>query len=583
MSTSNDPRRDLIALFDEMGSVLELLGANGFKVNANRKVARVLEDLTGDITAYRDDPKGLQAMDGIGKSSAEKICEYLQTGSIADHRKLLEQLPEGMLGLLDVPGLGPKTIRNLWEHAGVESIADLEQAIADDALGDVPRLGKKTIANIADSIAFMKKAGERMPIGRALPLAEKIIEHLTARPGVEQVQYAGSLRRGRDTVGDLDFLATCDDPAGLIEHFQATKGVEKVLLAGDTKCSLRLELGIQVDLRVVPTEVFGAALMYFTGSKEHNVTLRERAIKAGMRLNEYGLFPDDGEDTPPQDRGIAPVAAATEADIYAALEVPFHPPELREDRDELDSVPPLVTVEDIKAELHAHTTASDGHLTLEELVAEAKRRGFHTLAVTDHSRSSVQANGLDEDRLRRHIDAIHEIDAATKGIRVLAGSEVDIHADGSLDYDDALLAELDLVVASPHAALKQDPAKATARLVAAIAHPLVHIIGHPTGRIIGRRAGLSPDLHALIEAALEHDTVLEINANPQRLDLRDTHVRAAVDAGCLLSIDTDAHADTHFDFLRYGVLTARRGRLGPEQCINCWTAKRLHAWVASKR
>ena len=576
-------REELVILFDEMATAMELLGANGFKVNANRKVARVLEDMTEDLAPLADDPAAVQKFDGIGKSSAEKICEYLQTGAIADHRTLLEQLPEGMLGLLDVPGLGPKTIRNLWEHAGVESIADLEQAIADDALGDVPRLGKKTIANIADSIAFMKKAGERMPIGRALPLAEKIIEHLTARPGVEQVQYAGSLRRGRDTVGDLDFLATCDDPAGLIEHFQATKGVEKVLLAGDTKCSIRLDRGIQIDLRVVPEAAFGAALMYFTGSKEHNVTLRERAIKAGMRLNEYGLFPDDGEDTPPQDRGIEPVAAATEADIYAALEVPFHPPELREDRDELDSVPPLVTVEDIKAELHAHTTASDGHLTLEELVAEAKRRGFHTLAVTDHSRSSVQANGLDEDRLRRHIDAIHEIDAATKGIRVLAGSEVDIHADGSLDYDDALLAELDLVVASPHAALKQDPAKATARLVAAIAHPLVHIIGHPTGRIIGRRAGLSPDLHALIEAALEHDTVLEINANPQRLDLRDTHVRAAVDAGCLLSIDTDAHADTHFDFLRYGVLTARRGRLGPEQCINCWTAKRLHAWVASKR
>ena len=576
-------REELVILFDEMATAMELLGANGFKVNANRKVARVLEDMTEDLTPLADDPAAVQKFDGIGKSSAEKICEYLQTGVITDHQNLLAQLPEGMLGLLDVPGLGPKTIRNLWEHAGVESVADLEQAIADDALGDVPRLGAKTIANIADSIAFMKKAGERMPIGRALPLAEKIIEHLTARPGVEQVQYAGSLRRGRDTVGDLDFLATCDDPTGLIEHFQATKGVEKVLLAGDTKCSLRLELGIQVDLRVVPTEVFGAALMYFTGSKEHNVTLRERAIKAGMRLNEYGLFPDDGDDVPPQDRGIEPVAAATEADIYAALEVPFHPPELREDRDELDSVPPLVTVDDIKAELHAHTTASDGHLTLEELVAEAKRRGFHTLAVTDHSRSSVQANGLDDDRLRRHIDAIHEIDAATKGIRVLAGSEVDIHADGSLDYDDDLLAELDLVVASPHAALKQDPAKATARLVAAIAHPLVHIIGHPTGRIIGRRAGLSPDLHALIEAALEHDTVLEINANPQRLDLRDIHVRAAVDAGCRLAINTDAHTDTHFDFLRYGVLTGRRGRLGPEQCINCWTAKRLHAWVASKR
>ena len=576
-------REELIILFDEMATALELLGANAFKVNANRKVARVLEDMTEDLTPLADDPAAIQKFDGIGKSSAVKICEFLTTGHIQDHQALLEQLPDGLLELLNVPGLGPKTIRNLWEHAGVESIADLEQAIADDALGDVPRLGKKTIANIADSIEFMKKAGERMPIGRALPLAERLIEHLRAKGGVGQVEYAGSLRRGRDTVGDIDLLATCDDPAGLIEHFQSLDDVDKVLLAGDTKCSLRLGLGMQVDLRVVPTEAFGAALMYFTGSKEHNVTLRERAIKSGMRLNEYGLFPDDGQDTPPQDRGIPPVAAETEHDIYAALEVPFHPPQLREDRDELDSVPPLVTIEDIKAELHAHTTASDGHLSLKELVAEAKRRGFHTLAVTDHSRSSVQANGLDEDRLRRHIDAIHEIDAATKGIRVLAGSEVDIHADGSLDYDDQLLAELDIVVASPHASLKQDPAKATARLVAAIAHPLVHIIGHPTGRIIGRRAGLSPDLHALIEAALEHDTVLEINANPQRLDLRDIHVRAATDAGCLLAINTDAHTDTHFDFLRYGVLTARRGRLGPEQCINCWPAKQLHAWVASKR
>jgi DNA polymerase (family 10) len=576
-------REELIILFDEMATALELLGANAFKVNANRNVARVLEDMTEDLSTFASTPSGLTAFDGIGKSSAEKMCEYLTTGQIQDHQKLLAQLPDGLLGLLNVPGLGPKTIRNLWEHAGVESIADLEQAIADDALGDVPRLGKKTIANIADSIAFMKKAGERMPIGRALPLAERLIEHLRANDGVGQVQYAGSLRRGRDTVGDIDLLATCDDPTGLIEHFQSIDGVEKVLLAGDTKCSLRLELGMQVDLRVVPTEAFGAALMYFTGSKEHNVTLRERAIKAGMRLNEYGLFTDDGEDTPPQDRGIPPIAAATEADIYAALMLPEHPPELRENRDDLESVPPLVTVNDIKAELHAHTTASDGHLSLEALVAEAQSRGFHTLAVTDHSRSSVQANGLDDDRLRRHIEAIHEIDASTKGIRVLAGSEVDIHADGSLDYDDDLLAALDIVVASPHASLKQEPAKATARLNAAIAHPLVHIIGHPTGRIIGRRAGLSPDLHTLIEAALEHDTVLEINANPQRLDLRDIHVRAAVDAGCLLAINTDAHTASHFDFLRYGVLTARRGRLGPLQCINCWDAKRLHTWLASKR
>ncbi|MAB83223.1 MAG: hypothetical protein CMJ24_07280 [Phycisphaerae bacterium] len=583
MSTSSDPRRELIALFDEMGSILELLGANGFKVNASRKVARVLEDMTGDITRFRDDAKGLQAIDGIGKSSAEKICTYLQTGSMPDFEKLLAQVPEGLLAVLEIPGLGPKTVRAMWEHAGVESVADLEKAIADDGLGDVPRMGPKTIANIADSIEFLKKAGDRTPLGTAWPLAEKIVDHLGSRPGVSRIAFAGSLRRGRDTIGDIDILACCEDAPSLIEHFQSTKGVEKVLLAGDTKCSIRLERGIQVDLRVVAESAFGAALMYFTGSKEHNVRLRERAIKAGMRLNEYGLFTDDGEDEPPQNRGIEPIASETEESIYAALGLPMHPPELREDRDDLESVPELVTIEDIKAELHAHTTASDGHLSLEELVAAAKARGFHTLAVTDHSRSSVQANGLDEKRLLAHIDAIRQVNEDTEGITVLAGSEVDILSDGRLDYDDELLARLDLVVASPHVALTQDPKKATARLLAAIRHPLVHIIGHPTGRIINRRPGLSPDMDTLIEAAVECDTALEINANPQRLDLRDVHVRAAVDAGCRISIDTDAHAESHFDFLRYGVITARRGRCTPADCVNCMPAADLHAWLKSKR
>tara|TARA_Y100000589_G_scaffold231804_2_gene219304 strand:- start:2450 stop:4204 length:1755 start_codon:yes stop_codon:yes gene_type:complete len=583
MSTSNDPRRDLIALFDEMGSILELLGANGFKVNANRKVARVLEDLTGDITAYRDDPKGLQAMDGIGKSSAEKICEFLRTGRMEEYEQLVAEVPDGLLDVLEIPGLGPKTVRAIWEHAGVESIPDLERAIAEGGLDDVPRMGKKTIQNIADSIEFMKKSTDRTPLGTAMPLAEGLVDQLGAHSGVSRIAWAGSLRRGRDTIGDLDILACCEDAASLIELFQSIDGVEKVLLAGDTKCSIRLDRGIQIDLRVVPEAAFGAALMYFTGSKEHNVVLRERAIKAGMRLNEYGLFPDDGDDEPPQARGIAPVASETEESIYAALELPCIPPELREERNTLETVPELITVEDIKAELHAHTTASDGHLSIEELVAVAKARGFHTIAVTDHSRSSVQANGLDEDRLRAHIDAVREVNEHTKGITVLAGSEVDILSDGRLDYDDDLLAALDIVVASPHVALSQDPKKATARLLAAIAHPLVHIIGHPTGRIINRRPGLSPDMDALIAAAVEHDTALEINANPQRLDLRDVHVRAAVEAGCRIAIDTDAHAESHFDFLRYGVITARRGRCTPADCVNSLSAKALHAWLKSKR
>ena len=362
-------------------------------------------------------------------------------------------------------------------------------------------------------------------------------------------------------------------------------GVTEVLVRAETKCSVRLELGAQADLRLVDAAAFGAALLYFTGSKAHNIVLRERAIKRGLRLNEYGLFPHDDQATgTPQERGVAPVAAETEAAIYTALELPFIPPELREDRGEFDAEPPtLVTCEDIRAELHAHTTASDGRLSIAELAAEAKHRGFHTIAVTDHSTSSVQANGLDPDRLRAHIDAIREADAGMSGITILAGSEVDILTDGRLDYEDDLLAELDIVVASPHAALTQDGATATKRLLAAIRHPLVHIIGHPTGRIIGRREGLDPDIEALVAAAVEHDTALEINANHRRLDLRDVHIRAAREAGAKIAIDTDAHAPRDFDQLRYGVITARRGGLTAAGCVNTWTQEKLHAWLKSKR
>ncbi|MHC5025263.1 MAG: PHP domain-containing protein, partial [Planctomycetota bacterium] len=328
----------------------------------------------------------------------------------------------------------------------------------------------------------------------------------------------------------------------------------------------------------------GAALLYFTGSKAHNVELRERAIKRGMRLNEYGLFPDDGEAEPPQKRGIEPIAAATEAEIYEHLDLPFIPPAIREDRGECTSEQPdLIAIDAVVAELHSHTTASDGRLSIDDLVDEARARGFHTLAITDHSKASVQAGGLSPDRLREHAAAIRAVDAERVDITVLAGSEVDILIDGELDYDNETLACLDFVVASPHASLKQPGEVATARLIRAVSHPAVHVLGHPTGRLIGRRGGLEPDMDAVIAAAVEHRVALEINASPRRLDLRDTHVRAAVDAGALIAINTDAHGTGDFDNLRYGVLTGRRGWLSPEQCVNCWDRERLLEWIRSKR
>ncbi|MEE2908196.1 MAG: DNA polymerase/3'-5' exonuclease PolX [Planctomycetota bacterium] len=576
--------RELAACFDRIASILEVTGANAFRVNANRRVARIIKDLPEDIDTFKGNKKGLTALDGIGAGSADRILEFLETGEISELTELTDDIPEGLVDLLDVPGLGPKTVRRLWQEVDVTSIDALKHAITDGTLESMPRMGAKTIANIADSLEFMESAGDRLGIGVALPIAEALMERLLQVPGTERMEYAGSLRRGRETIGDIDLLAVTSDPEALADAFTDGPEVAKILARGATKCSIRLERGLQVDLRMVSADAFGAALMYFTGSKEHNVILRERAIKATQRLNEYGLFPDDGGEGTPQSRGIQPVAAATEDEIYTALKLPVHPPELREQRDDVEETPPpLVQVDLVQAELHAHTQASDGMMTLRELVEQARSRGFHTIAVTDHSKSSVQANGLSEDRLRDHIEAIHELDATFKDIRVLAGSEVDILADGRLDYDDELLAKLDIVVASPHVALRQSPEKATARLLTAIQHPLVHIIGHPTGRIINKREGLSPDMPALVEAALECQTALEINANPLRLDLRDTHVRLAVEAGCLVAINTDAHHPSDFNLLRYGVLTARRGRLDPQQCVNTWPADRLHDWLSSKR
>ncbi|MAB72314.1 MAG: hypothetical protein CMJ54_07380 [Planctomycetaceae bacterium] len=584
MSTNED----IGAIFEEMATLLELTGANGFRVNAHTKVARVVEGLAsdlGDIARGEKAMAELQKLDGIGKSSAEKIVAFVANGAVPELDELRAAVPDGLRTVMQVPGLGPKTVRRFWQEASVESLADLEAALADGRLEALPRMGRKTIDNIRASIDFMKSAGDRRRLGVALPLAERVVAVMEAVPGMRQVAWAGSLRRGQETIGDVDILVSTDDPEAASAAFREQPGVSRVLVAGETKSSVRLEEGIQVDLRVVPEEVWGATLLYFTGSKDHNVALRERAIARGLRLNEYGLFPEDDEAAPPQQRGIAPVAASSEAEIYEALELPWIPPELRVDRDEFDRAIPedLITVESIRAELHSHTTASDGRLSIDELAEAAMAAGREILAITDHSRSSAQANGLDVDRLRRHADAIREADARIDGIRLLAGSEVDIHADGSLDYEDDVLASLDVVVASPHASLRQEPAVATARLCAAARHPLVSIIGHPTGRIIGSRKGLEPDIEAVIAAAIEGGTALEINSNPLRLDLRDIHVRAAVDDGCLISINTDAHRAEHLQYLRYGVLTGRRGRLEAEGCINAWEPDRLLAWLARGR
>ena len=562
MSTNTE----LAAMFHTIATVLEIKGENAFKVNANTKVARVLEDLVEDIASIED----VSTIAGIGKSSAKKINQYIQTGCMSEYEELLASIPNGLLDVMNVQGLGPKTVRLLWQEIDVTDIPSLREAIQSGRLESLPRMGQKTIQNITESLDFLAINAQRTRLGIAMPIAKELESILEQLEGVTKASYAGSLRRGQETIGDIDILVSSSNEELVAESFCTMPTVEKVLARGDTKCSVRLEVGLQVDLRVVDQNVFGATLLYFTGSKEHNVSLRERAIKQDKKLNEYGISPSNISDS--------------EEAIYADLGLPWIPPEIREDKGEFECTesPTLITEQDIRSDLHCHTTASDGHMSIEELATIAIARGYHTIAVTDHSQSQGQANGLKPDRLRAHIEAIHEVNESMQDITILAGSEVDILPDGTLDYDDDVLALLDIVVASPHAALQQTPEVATARLLKAIEHPLVHIIGHPTGRIINKRKGLEPDIPSLIAAASEHDTALELNANSYRLDLRDTHVRAACEGNAKIAINTDSHRPSDFEQLQFGILTARRGWATAKHCINCLEHDNLQTWLRRK-
>lgn len=597
----------------EMSRLMDLLGEDSFRASAHARASRAVESMTTDVADMAADRGRLLAVDGIGPKTADKIIEFVRTGAIAEHAELMSRVPLGLPELMEIQGLGPKTLRLLWQEAGVTDLASLRAAIDAGTLVGLPRMGEKSVEKIRQAVEFhvsQRAAGAtgsgRIPLGVAMPIAERVVSSLSeAFPGVA-VAFAGSLRRGKETIGDIDILAaprTPEEGMALTAAFTSMPDVVGVISSGPTRSSVRVSPGaatsrwgaesssaggVQMDLKIVPIESWGAALMYFTGSKEHNVKMRERALARGMTLNEYGLFPDDdpqGTKKPPHNRGVKPVASRTEEEVFAALGLPYIPPECREDQGEfgLTRTPPLVAVEDVRAELHAHTTASDGRLTILELVEHAKGRGFHTVAVTDHSRSSAVAGGLTVDRLIEHVEAVREVAARSTGITVLAGSEVDILPDGSLDYPDDVLELLDVVVASPHAALSQDPEAATRRLVRAVRHPMVHVLGHPTGRQVLRRPGLSPDLSALYTAAKECGVALEVNTHWIRLDLRDVHVKGAVQAGCLLAINSDVHEAADFGNLRYGVMTARRGGLTSDRCVNAWPRDRLLEWLGAKR
>lgn len=570
-------QKELADIFSQIADLLEIKGESSFRVNSYRRTARLMKDLTQDVESLAREGK-LEDLEGVGKSTAEKIAEYLSTGKMSLHQELLSEMPAGLPALLNIPGLGPKKIAHAWKELGVTCLDDLKRVIENGQLASLKGMGEKSVKQIAEGIEFAAKSAGRTPLGLARELADELVAALRGVKGVRRVETAGSLRRGCETIGDLDLLCEGDDGAAIIQAFTKLPQVTRVLASGDTKGSVLVPrrdcIEIQVDCRVVPTESFGAALQYFTGSKEHNIRLRERAVKKKWKLNEWGLF--DGDKR---------LAGADEEGIYRKFGLPWIPPEQREDRGEFerDALEPLIELSDIRGDLHMHTNASDGVDDAETMARAAAALGYEYIAITDHSKSSAIANGLSIDRMWRQIEKIRELNGRLKTITVLVGCECDILADGELDYPDKLLAACDFVVASVHAAQRQDRAKVTARVLRAMDNPHVTLLGHPTGRLINRREPMDLDMEAVIAKAVETHTALELNASWQRLDLKDIHLRMARDAGAKLCIDTDAHATVQLEQMKLGIITARRGWLRKGDVLNTLPLPSLRKWIAKKR
>jgi DNA polymerase (family 10) len=587
---------DLSAMFRTMAAVLEIKGEPVFKAIAFSRVSRLLENLTDDIRQIHERGE-LANVEGIGASSRKIIEQYIATGKSDDYEQLIASVPEGLLPLLEIPSMGPKTIALLWKQRGITDLAQLTAAIDSGALLGLKGIGEKKIQSIKEGIALRAAAGQRRGIVEALPVGQALVERLRKMPQVRAAEVAGSLRRRRETIGDIDVICSTKRPQDadtIAAAFVAFPEVRKVLVQGPSKASVLTEGGLQVDLRITPADRFGATLLHFTGSKEHNVRVRGLALEKGLTLNDWGLFKLDewekanGEREPGICPPVEPVAAATEAEIYAKLGLAYIEPEMREDRGEVEAalagkLPKLITLADIRGDLHTHTTASDGAASILEMAQAAKERGYEFLAITDHSKSQVIANGLSVERLMKHVAEIRKAAAKIKGITLLAGAEVDILSDGHLDYEDEVLKDLDIVVASPHVALKQDQDKATDRIVRAIENRWVTIIGHPTGRLIGSRAGLPLRYDRVFKAAADTGTVLEINAGYPRLDLNDSAARSAQEAGVKLSINTDAHSIEGLAAMADGIGVARRAWLTASDVINCLSAAKLLALVKAKR
>lgn len=569
----------LSELFDQMADIMEILGEDRFRINTYRRVGRIIADMPTDIETLLASGD-LAKTPGIGKSSLAKIEEFIKTGTITAHKQLLAKIPPTLLELLTIPGVGPKSVKAVYEKLNVKTIAGLKKAIFSGSLAKLPGFGDKKAAAIARGIEFLEKSTGRIRLDQAVEAADIVTGFLKGLPGIGRIQHAGSLRRRVETIGDVDILVAAKKGKKIIDAFTKAGFVQQVLAAGPTKGSaiIRTETTpVHVDVRVVPKESFGAAAQYFTGSKQHNVRLREIAVKAKLKLNEYGLFKADKR-----------IAGATEEEIYQKLGLDFIDPLLREDRGEIEvakthALPELIDFKDIKGDLHVHTNASDGNADISELAYTAKDMGYKYICITDHSKSSAIANGLSSKQLANQIKQIHKLNEKIKGITIFSGTEVDILADGLLDFDKKLLADLDFVIASIHSGMTSPREKVTTRTLKAMDNPYVNCIAHPTGRLIGQREPMDIDMAAVIKHAVQTHTALEVNANPYRLDLKDTHCKMAVEAKVTLTIGTDSHSTAGFSLMGFGVATAARGWATKADILNTLSPAKVQSWVKAKR
>ncbi len=575
--------REVATLFRNIADLLSIRGDQFHRIMAYRRAADSIDDLGRDLNQiYAED--GLLEIPGIGKTLANKIEEMLTTGTLSFYENLTETVPPSLLELLRVDGLGPKRVKQVYEELGITNLAELTEAAQAGRLRALSGMGEKSEAKILAAIEALTRHGdERALLGEAWPLAQSILAELAKVNGVEKTAVAGSLRRMRETIGDIDLLVAAQAEAApaIMETFVNLPQVESISGQGSTKSSVVLLSGMQVDLRVLPPERWGTLLSYFTGSKDHNVRLRELALKQGLSLNEHAFTPVAGGPYEGEDEMIC----ADETAVYATLNLPYIPPPLREDRGEIEAaqsgrLPDLIQPEQIISDLHMHTTWSDGKMSILEMARAAQANGLQYIVITDHSESLGIANGLSEERLWQQSLAIREADEAMgPDFRVLHGAEVEIKADGSLDYEDYVLEALDFVIAALHVSLSQPREQITERLLPAIANPHVDMIAHPTGRLLPDRPGADLDMDRIFAAAADTRTILEINANPRRLDLRDSHVRRAVELGLLLSINTDAHHARQFDLRHYGVATAQRGWATTDLIVNTWPLEKFLAFL----